>query len=124
MILTAFLIVSAAICNAIMDKLVHHYDKSIFAEMNPYFWNPNFSWRNKYVLGVPENGHRMIWIFKYPVAFTDAWHLFKSLMLVCLMAAVVCYSYAGVWWAVSDFLFLGGIWILTFNLFYNIILAK
>ncbi len=124
MIVTSFLIVGAAICNAIMDKLAHHYNKSIFTELDPRFWNPNMSWLNKYVGRNPDKGHRKVWVFKYPVALTDAWHLFKSLMLVFLMAAVVCYSYAGVWWAVSDFLFLGGIWILTFNLFYNIILAK
>lgn len=124
MIATAFLIVFAAICNAVMDKITHHYHKSVFADLDPYFWNPSFSWRNKYVLGVPENGHRRLWIFKYPVAFTDAWHLFKSLMLAFLIGAVVCYGYANVMWAVIDFLFFGILWVITFNLFYNVIFAK
>lgn len=124
MIATAFLIVFAAICNAVMDKIAHHYHRSVFFNMNERFWNPTISWRNKYVDRDVAKGHRKVWIFKYPVALTDAWHLFKSLMLASLMGAVVCYGYANVMWAVLDFLFFGILWVITFNLFYNIIFEK
>ena len=113
----------AAICNAVMDTLVHHYNKSIFTKLNAWFWDATISWTNKYIDHLPTKGLRMlIWKIHYPVQLTDAWHLFKSIMIVLLVLGAVLYEpLLGIGW---DFLTIGIIWNLTFNLFYNKILRK
>lgn len=88
----------AAICNALMDTLEHHFDVSIFRNLNPKFWNPNVSWQYAYIIPFT----------KYKV---DAWHLAKSLMIICL--AFAC---ANTWYM---FIILGIIWNSVFNIFYN-----
>ena len=133
--ISLILIALAAACNALIDTLAHHFDQSIFSKLNYLFWNPHHSWRNKYIDGQVKNGHRMIWIFKYPAALTDAWHLFKSIMLALLIAAVVCYDplvsplmikavRVNVDWTpflirFADFVGFGIVWILVFNECYN-----
>ena len=67
----------AAICNAIMDTLVHHYYTSIFFRMNKYFWNPEESWLH--ATRIP--------ILKYKL---DAFHIFKSLMIIFQSLAIMC----------------------------------
>jgi hypothetical protein len=97
------LIFLAAILNAFMDTLAHHFSTSIFKELNVKFWNPNISW--EYAKKI--NGY----VF-------DAWHMGKSLMIFCLMGAVVMYvpitNYKLLDWAI-----LGVLWNTTFSLFYN-----
>lgn len=85
-----------------MDKLAWHFEKSIFADMNPKFWNPNVSW--KYAKKV----------FGYKI---DAWHLFKSAMIICLCLSVVSYSEICVWWV--DFFIFGLVWNTIFNIYFN-----
>jgi hypothetical protein len=48
-ITSIILVALAAVCNAIMDVLSHHYPRSIFNRFNPKWWNPKTSWMNKYV---------------------------------------------------------------------------
>lgn len=105
----------AAICNAVMDTLVHHYSTSIFRKMDVKFWNPEVSWR--YAMYIPCT--------KYKV---DAWHLFKSAMIVFLALSVISAWISeppllNVWWFyLLGFIFLGILWNGVFNIFYNYIL--
>jgi len=105
----------AAMCNAVMDTLVHHYYRSIFVNMNKYFWNPEESWLHAKV--IPFTKYKL-----------DAWHLFKSAMIIFLALAVISAWVSGppllnVWWFyLIAFIWLGVLWNGVFNLFYNHIL--
>ena len=99
----------AALFNSIMDTLEEgHFGKSVFRNLNPKFWYKYESW--KYAKK----------IFGYPV---DAWHISKSLMIICLAAAtapsVTIFPH---YWL--NFAALGVLWNLVFNVFYNHILKK
>lgn len=117
------LVMIAAFCNAVMDTCVHHFYNSIFSNskrFKPEFWNGSTSWRNKYIdYNKTELGYKkLFWIINYPVQLTDAWHLFKTIMIFALVGAVVLYQPVfGNW----DFLILGCIWNLTFTFFYKIV---
>jgi hypothetical protein len=92
----------ASVCNATMDTLTHHFNYSIFKNKKEEFWNPNESW--KYVNFLPFTKYR-----------ADAWHLLKSSMIV-FMCASICFANN---FTIYDFICLGILWNLTFNLFYN-----
>ena len=104
MISYLFLIL-ASIMNSVMDTLAHHFSTSIFRNKNESFWNPNISW--KYAKYIPLTNYKV-----------DAWHIFKSLMIIFICLAIV-YS-RGL--NLIDFIFLGIIWNFTFSLFYDKIL--
>jgi hypothetical protein len=123
--ISAILVVIAAIMNSIMDKLTHHWDRSVFITSPQPFWASTLeSWKNKYIGGNPESGRRVWKIlgFKIPIhpAFTDGWHLAKSVMVVILCASVVLYK--PIVNPFVDIIILGAAWNITFNLFYNKIL--
>lgn len=100
----AYLFVAlAAILNAFMDKVENeHFHSSIFKKWNQKFWYKRESWKYAKMIG----GYRL-----------DAWHLAKSLMIICFAFAIGFMDMTH-WWAVK-FVTVGGIWIVVFNLFYN-----
>jgi hypothetical protein len=97
----------ASICNAIMDTLTHHFSQSIFRNKNDKFWNPNISWQYNNFLPLT----------KYRV---DAWHLFKSAMIIFICLAIVSAKKLNI----IDFVLLGSLWNLVFNIFYNHVLIN
>lgn len=114
--ISLFLLILAAVCNAFMDNTAHHWYKSVFRKLNPDFWNPNVSCNTAYI--VPLTG----WKF-------DLWHICKSLMIILICASIVLYvpifAIGDVFAeTVIDFVILGCFWNLTFNLFYNHILCS
>lgn len=107
----------AAACNAVMDTLAHHYWVSIFRDKKMSFWDPNTSWATAKK------------IFGYKL---DAWHLFKSSMIILLALSVivpivwgpidrVCEWY---WAAILLLTAYGFAWNGVFNIFYNYVLLK
>jgi hypothetical protein len=121
MVYSIIFIVLAAICNAVMDKITHHWDRSIFKQLkNSVWWNPSISWKNKYVNRDYKNPIKKIIFGLFDKPFTDAWHTFKSLMIVFLCLAICTYKF----YSYFDFIILGTIWNLTFNLLYNKVLKK
>jgi len=86
------IVIVAGFLNAIMDKLQFHFATSVFADKNPLFWNPAESWKNKWKNGDKAQGEKFILSSTVLVSFTDAWHLFKSLYLTALVAAVIMYQ--------------------------------
>ena len=118
------MVLLAAICNAVMDTISHHHSTSVFKNHKSGFWSDAnlVSWKNKYINGDPFQGRRRFLGIIIPVQFTDAWHLFKSLMVIVLALSVVFYSTIIYIW--SDFVMFGIIWNLAFNLFYNHLLKK
>ena len=110
-------IILAAICNAVMDKISFHFENSIFNGLNKYFWNPYWSWKNKYVNQNPYYGRRKFLGIKLAPTFTDAWHLFKSIMIVFMILAVVFYN--PIVCILVDVIIYGIVWNVVFNLCFN-----
>ncbi len=111
------LVMLAAICNAVMDVTQFHFYRSIFNK-EPFsvsWWNGDISWRNKYKNGDIKQGRTNI-----PVWFTDAFHFFKSLMILLLTLAVI--SYETMFNPLIDLFMLGLAWNTFFSLFYKHIL--
>lgn len=117
----------AAILNAVMDTLVHHFYSSIF------YHNTWFLQREKFFNPDYQQYSYMLPYTKYKV---DAWHLSKSLMII-FQATSNCFVFlAGVQLIPEtsnvmlsidvsiSMIVLGIIWNLTFNLFYNKILIR
>ena len=130
MIILSFIFLAlASICNAIMDTSNHHFDNSIFGNLNMLWWEGTISWKNKYVDGDPLKG-RVKWYFgiNKPVQLTDAFHFFKMWMIIFICSAIVSILYVDielVWY--SFFLFLlayGTTWNVVFSGFYDKILKK
>lgn len=133
--ISLLLVALAAICNAVMDVISFHYKQSIFTKFNPQWWNPAISWKNKYVdyskfaeyTGKVSKLEKRIFILnlfsiKYPTFLTDAWHFFKSLMIVLLGFAIVLYN--PIINIYVDIILVGIVWNLIFNVFYNKIFKK
>jgi len=104
MILNSILLFLAAFFNAVMDKTetVISFYSSRFKKLNPKFWCKPISANKDFA---PYTKYRV-----------DAWHLSKSLMIICLCVAIS----DNIW----QFLIYGFIWNLTFNLMYNKALKK
>jgi len=79
----------SSVANGIMDKLMFHYAISIFKNLNPSFWNPLVSWKNKWKNGNKSEGERFLGSSTIFVNLTDAWHLFKSIMSNSIRIIVV-----------------------------------
>ncbi len=85
------LFVCAAASNAVMDTLSFRYDKSVFSR-SPAMMNwsdPRISWKNKWKDGDPAQGEAFFLSSTALVAFTDAWHLFKSIAILCVLLAIM-----------------------------------
>jgi hypothetical protein len=85
------LIILAGIFNSVMDVLKSNFCQSKFSDLNPFFWNPTLSWHNKWKNGDAKQGEKFFGASTFLVWLTDAWHVFKMLMLVCIMLSVVLY---------------------------------
>ena len=110
----------ASACNAVMDNIQDHWSTSIFNKRAPEFWNPAISWKiSEKIFG---------WKF-------DAWHVFKSIMILCICfsMSLYCYSFSliahevshinGLWFFLV-FIYDGLLWNATFNIFYNKLLNR
>jgi len=115
-----------------MDTLSHHYNISIFKDKNQLFWNPLFSWKNKYVDGNPKNGLVKWKIFTIfvtkPVQLTDAWHFLKMTReifnaVAIVLAGFITFHY-GIIFLLSYLLILGITRNFMFSLFYDRLLIK
>jgi len=101
------LLILAAFFNAVMDAVENeNVHTSIFKNWDPRFWHKRESW--KYVRK----------IFGYR---PDAWHLSKSLMIICMCLAMIFFDFSiKKWQDVLLYLVLAGIvWNVSFNIFYH-----
>jgi hypothetical protein len=112
----------ACVCNSIMDVISTRYDVSIFGNFsNQFFWDWRISWRNKWKLKDKSNGEKFLFSSTIFVFLTDAWHLFKALMLMFLILSI--YFYVPIFGILDIPLFFIS-WGITFELFYNKILIN
>jgi hypothetical protein len=101
------LVFFAAFFNAVMDACENeNYFESIFKKLPQQFWYKRESW--KYAAKV----------FGYKI---DAWHVSKSLMIICLICAVIFFDLpVKKWQDVAMYIIVGGLtWNITFWLFYH-----
>jgi hypothetical protein len=111
--ISLILIILSAFFNAVMDATENeNYFESIFRNRNQKFWYKRISWQYAKK------------IFGYKV---DAWHLSKSCMIICALAAVYCEQFSNQMWHTGirfldigiDICIAGAIWNLSFKLFYH-----
>lgn len=127
----------ASICNALMDTLQFHWYKFRWKDsVNAQFWNPQISWKQKYIDGDPKKGRKQ-WCFgklciDKPVVFTDAWHFIKMLMIVFITISTATFPllakgriFENVFWnTLSSIVLFGLIWNLIFSIFYDKVFVK
>ena len=99
------LMMVARALNAVMDKIAFNFKSSVFSKLNPMFWDVKQSWKNMWKWPLePFTGWYYFGLYKprykekfpYSTTFlvwaTDAWHLSKALMLVCIGLAIGFHS--------------------------------
>ena len=132
--ISLILIALAGALNATYEILFTGFNQSIFKKLNPEFWNPLESWKFKWASPFPQSVEDKWYYFgflprykeRFPysstvfVFLTDAWHLFKALMLGCIMLAVVNYSVLVT--PFIDFILLYVTFTFTFTMFFDYIL--
>ena len=72
--ITAMFLAGAA--NGVNQDLLFHYNEfeSTFPNANPQYWNPDLSWRNKYLNGDPAQGEKFPGSSTIFVSLTDGYH--------------------------------------------------
>lgn len=103
------MVIAMVFFNACMDAFENeNYFESRFKKWNPRFWYKRESWKHARKLG----GYKL-----------DAWHMSKSLMLLCFAAAVIaakCAPPGGSWWVILiniGIIWNGGFWLFYHKLF-------
>jgi len=133
-VVTALVFIAlAAACNAVMDICSHKWHISIFSNYSRKYWDATISWKNKYNEVDVRYGRVKVKVFgrtfNKHVAFTDSWHLFKSLMIVFIIFSGALVSFVdnelpNVYNALIYFFGGGVVWNATFLLFYKKLLIK
>jgi len=103
---------AAGICEGVMDWLQFKYEG-----LN-MFWNPYYSWKNKWELGNPLYGEKFWGSSRWFVFLTDGWHLFKFLRNLSatvgygLTLTLIFGTFTVLWFTLAlRFLFWLGFWI-------------
>ncbi len=130
--LSILFLLLAGICNAIMDSILFHWDKSIFKGSKLEWWaNPKVSYKNKWKNhSNSEDGEKFPGSSTIFVFITDLWHFAQSFMITFFVLGVLFYDSIVVikgYPLVSlliDFVILKGVFSLTFELFWSKILKK
>lgn len=123
----------AGICNAVMDKVNFHWDKSIFKGSKIEWWaNPAISYKNKWKNNNnSEDGEKFPGSSTVFVWITDLWHFAQSFMITFFILGGLLYGdgltsmFESSWVnVIIDFIIFKSIFSLTFELFWSIILKK
>ena len=130
--LSILFLLLAGICNAIMDSILFHWEKSIFKGSKLEWWaNPKVSYKNKWKnYSNSEDGEKFPGSSTIFVWVTDLWHFAQSFMITFFVLGVLFYDSIVVikgYPLVSlliDFVILKGVFSLTFELFWSKILKK
>jgi hypothetical protein len=122
---TALFLSLAAISNAGMDTLTHHYQDSFAVKykLDRQFWDPAISWKNKYVDGDPTKDKvKMSLLFfsiNKPSFLTDGWHLLKAIMLSFIFLSSVVWIPVNWWKKLLIFLGFVVLWSAVFEIVYK-----
>ena len=122
------LVIISSITRGISNKILFHYEESIFKNNN--WFNPSESWKNKWKIKdgkfvLNKKGKYKEKFFGSStifVLFTDAWHLFESISKYSLIGSIIIWAYFSlIWW---HLIILIVIMIITFHIFFTYILNK
>jgi hypothetical protein len=122
--ITVILVIIAGAAKAVMDTLQFHFYTSVFKPLNEQYWNPSRSWKNKY------SDLQKLTLKRGPQFLTDGWHLFQSIFLTCIFAAMVFYTpifkvvESDHFRFIIDFVILRSVFGAAFVLFYNYLLIR
>lgn len=124
LIASAILLFVAGIAKGIQDTLLFHFAESPFAKKNPLFWDPNRSWQNKYKDYMGGDERPRFWGAKtFLVFLTDGWHLFGTINLTCIQAAVALPAVAALgvpmWWTLPGVVALKLVFGAGFRIYYK-----
>lgn len=126
----------AGAANGVMDMLAFHFSQQRIISEADQFWNPEFSWRNKYAEVAPGELAQPLrprfWGSTTVFSFaTDGWHLMKFFYMGLARTAVVLlasWAFALAWARVYRIAFWFGVWVALafiqaagFHLTYSII---
>jgi hypothetical protein len=87
-IIIFIIITLAGFFEGAMDTLQFHFHTSIFSKIDSTFWNPENSWKNKYLDGDPSKGPKFPLSTTFLVSLTDGWHLFKLIRNILLFISL------------------------------------
>lgn len=100
-ILLIFGILSSTISGigkAIRDTLAHHFERSVFKDLNPLFWNPVLSGNNKWKNGDRNQGEKFFLSTTLLVSLTEGWHIGETINVLFLVLGVGLITYSiGLW---------------------------
>lgn len=111
--ISLLLIMLAALFNSVMDAIENeNIFESIFRDLDQRFWFKRESWKHS----------KKFFGYRF-----DAWHISKSLMIICKVAAVYCEQFSHQIWhtgnvlidIIIDIIVAGIVWNLTFTFFYH-----
>ena len=90
--ITLILIALCAICSAFMDVSAVFFTTSKLKNLNPLWWDWNRSWVGKWKNGDRNQGEKFFGSSTFLVFLTDAWHFFKTIMILSYCIAPLVYS--------------------------------
>lgn len=118
-IVICILLFISALAKAIQDKLQFHFEKSVFKNIkNIQFWNPQFSWRNKYKNYDPTQGEKFLGSSTIFVSLLDGWHLFG---LIRDFSVIICFTIITL---NPYYLLIYPLYRLVFHIFFTFVLTK
>lgn len=121
MFLSLFFFILAAVCNALMDKIQFHWYKFRWKDkLNPQYWNPALSWKNKYIDNNPQKGLKYKGAFGFLANFLDAWHLFKMIMIISFALSAICFPVAFKFCVFNSYWLNGALWLIVLGVAWNI----
>lgn len=100
-ILIAFLLMLSGLSKSVKDTLAHHFNGSIFSNLNRNYWDINISWTNKWTFPYAIDSKPKFWGSTTFLSWTtDAWHLFDTIqstcwqlaMAICIQKSFILYS--------------------------------
>ena len=86
--IVAILIWAAAFSKASQDIIAHKFNWSVYRNLDEDWWNPTWSWRNKYKYNNPSLGEKFLFSTTILVFLTDAWHMFQWIHNLTLWTAL------------------------------------
>ena len=109
MMISLLFIALSAICKAVVDTLLHHFDTSIFKGKKNTWWDPSISWKTAKVL--PFTTYKV-----------DGFHVFNSGMVVFMCIGWAVHDHF-LWWG-WEVLIAGAVWNIVFGIFYSKVFIK
>ena len=88
----------AGIANGFCDVVMTQYDKSIFKGTNDSYFDPRESWKSKWKNGDPNQGPKFFLSTSTFSAFTDFWHMSKTVQMMSISIGTVTYRRSDKWW--------------------------